>query len=145
LIKQTRGLDFGEGFYCTTSGEQAVRFSKIVMNRRKSGAATVSVYEYDMDTAEKTLTIRKFANADADWLDFVKDNRLKQYTGAIYDIVIGAVANDDVLPTILLYIDGTLDVNLTLGALKTRKLVDQICLKTEKALALLKFMRVEAA
>jgi hypothetical protein len=57
----------------------------------------------------------------------------------------GAVANDDVLPTIILYINGQLDAELTIGALKTRKLTDQVCLKSEKAIALLKFAMAEAA
>ena len=100
LIEQTRGLDFGTGFYLTTSETQAVSFSSIVVNRRKSGIATVSVYEFDMETAEKTLAIRRFASADAQWLQFVTDNRQKSYRGNAYDIVIGAVANDTVMPMI---------------------------------------------
>jgi len=44
LIEQTRGLDFGAGFYLTTDQAQAVRFSGIVVKRRKSGVATVNVY-----------------------------------------------------------------------------------------------------
>jgi hypothetical protein len=142
---QTRGLDFGPGFYLTTNAEQAKRFSKIVVNRRKSGIPTVSVYEFDMEKAERSLNICRFAEADGEWLEFVKDNRLKQYSGVEYDIVMGAVANDDVLPTILLYINGRLDANLTIGALKTRKLTDQVCLKNEKAMVLLKFTVAEAA
>jgi hypothetical protein len=141
LIGQTRGLDFGAGFYLTTSEEQARKFSEIVVNRRKTGIAAVNVYELDMYTAEHSLNICRFTEANSEWLEFVKDNRLKQYIGAEYDVVIGAVANDDVLPTIILYINGQLDVDLTIGALKTRKLTDQVCLKTNEALSLLHFVR----
>ena len=77
LIDQTRGLDFGAGFYLTTSKAQAERFSEIVVNRRKNGVATVSIYEFDMDVAEKKLVIRKFESANTEWLRFVMDNRLK--------------------------------------------------------------------
>ncbi|MFP3153925.1 DUF3990 domain-containing protein [Lachnospiraceae bacterium ZAX-1] len=143
LIKQTRGLDFGTGFYLTTSEDQAKKFSEIIVNRRKGGFATVNVYEFDMAQAEQTLNICHFTETSSKWLEFVKDNRLKQYTGEKYDIVIGAVANDDVLPTIILYINGGLSTELTIGALKTRKLVDQICLKSERAITLLKFLRME--
>jgi hypothetical protein len=143
LVKQTRGLDFGPGFYLTTSPEQAKNFSNVIVNRRKSGIATLNIYDYDMDAAEKTLGMCRFTETDDKWLEFVKDNRLKRYSGAEYDLVVGAVANDDVLPTILLYIDGRLDADLTISALKTRKLLDQVCLKTENALALLKFLRAE--
>jgi hypothetical protein len=143
LIGQTRGLDFGAGFYLTTSAEQAKRFSEIVANRRKNGVPTVSVYEFDAKNAERSLSIRRFAEADGEWLEFVRGNRLKQYSGAEHDVVIGAVANDDVLPTIILYVNGQLSVDLAIGALKTRKLTDQVCLKSEKALALLKFTGAE--
>ena len=100
LIRQTRGLDFGTGFYLTTSEKQAIRFSEIVINRRKNGIASVSVYEFDMETAEETLATKRFVSANAEWLQFVTDNRLKTYQGNAYDIVIGAVANDTVMPTI---------------------------------------------
>ena len=49
LINQTRGLDFGEGFYLTTNELQAVRFSQIVTQRQESGVASVTVYEFDME------------------------------------------------------------------------------------------------
>ena len=141
LIGQTRGLDFGPGVYLTTSGEQAARFSEIVFRRKKSGAATVSVYEFDMAVAEKTLAVRKFDGADAVWLGFVAENRLKTYRGAACDMVIGAVANDTVMPVIQAYLSGFINEEAALLTLKARKLVDQICLKTEKALSLLKFIR----
>ena len=141
FVEQTRGLDFGSGFYLTTNEAQAIRFSKIVVNRRKSGVATVSVYKFNMETAEKTLAIKRFTSADAQWLQFVTDNRLKTYQGDAYDIVIGAVANDTVMPTIQALLGGFLTEEAALITLKTSKLVDQVCLKSEKALDLLRFIR----
>jgi len=140
LITSTRGLDFGTGFYLTTSETQAIRFSGIVVNRKKIGAPTVNVYEFDMVSAEKHLAIRKFKNADAEWLKFVTDNRMKVYGGENYDIVIGAVANDTVMPAIQAFLGGFLTIEATLITLKTNKLVDQICLKSEKALSMLRFI-----
>ena len=142
LIEQTRGLDFGSGFYLTTNEEQAARFSGIIFNRRKSGSAAVNVYEFDIGAAERTLNILKFQNADGEWLRFVAANRRKIYKGQNYDIVIGAVANDTVMPTIQAYLSGFLTEEATLLTFKTSRLVDQICLKSEKALALLKFVGV---
>ncbi len=141
LIEQTRGLDFGAGFYLTTSQAQAARFSEIIVNRRKSGLATVSVYDFDMESAEKTSAVRRFESADAEWLRFVTDNRLKSYQGDIYDIVIGAVANDMVMPTIQAFLGGFINEEAALITLKTSKLVDQVCLKSEKALSMLHFVR----
>jgi hypothetical protein len=141
LIWQTRGLDFGAGFYLTTSEEQANKFSDIVVKRRKSGLATVNIYEFDMDAAERTLDIRRFTSADAEWLGFVTRNRMKTYSDDSYDMVIGAVANDTVMPTIQALLGGFLTEEAALFTLKTSKLVDQVCLKTEKALSLLRFLR----
>ena len=143
LLEQTRGLDFGAGFYLTTDKTQAVRFSEIVVNRRKSGSAIVNIYEFDMKLAEKTMSILKFAYADVAWLRFVVDNRLKTYKGVLYDIVIGAVANDTVMPTIQAFMGGFLNEEATLITLKTSKLTNQICIKSKRALSLLRFMGVQ--
>jgi hypothetical protein len=140
LIGQTRGLDFGAGFYLTTSEEQANRFSDIVVRRKKNGIATVNIYEFDAETAEKTLSIRSFAKADGEWLNFISENRMRTYSGEIYDVVVGAVANDTVMPTIQAYLGGFLTEEATLITLATSKLEDQITLKTEKALALIRFV-----
>ena len=139
LLIQTRGLDFGSGFYLTTNEEQAKRFSTIVLKRKKTGSAIVSVYEFNMDEAEKKLDFLKFESANAEWLRFVAENRLKTYNGIIYDIVIGAVANDTVMPTIQLFLNNFLNEEAALITLKTSKLANQICFKTEKALSLLSF------
>ncbi|MCL2443734.1 MAG: DUF3990 domain-containing protein [Treponema sp.] len=140
LIEQNRGLDFGHGFYLTTNKEQAASFSKIVYKRKKTGCAIVNVYEFDMIIAEKTLAVYKLEHADVEWLRFVAENRLKTYKGNNYDLVIGAVANDTVMPTIQAYLNGFLNEEATIITLKASNLVDQICLKTERAISLLKFV-----
>lgn len=141
LISQTRGLDFGKGFYLTTNHAQADRFSQIVVRRRKEGVCTVSVYEFNIQQAEETLSIQKFDKADLQWLHFVVANRLKTYTGKEYDVVIGAVANDTVMPTIQALLGGFLSEEATIATLMTSKLVDQVCLKSAKALSLLQFIK----
>jgi hypothetical protein len=140
-LNQTRGLDFGAGFYLTISEEQAARFSEIVLFRRKSGKATVNIYEYDIETVENILVVRRFAKADTEWLSFVAKNRLKTYTGESYDIVAGPVANDTVMPTIQAFLGGFLTEEATTITLKTSKLANQICLKTDRALLPLRFVR----
>ena len=87
------------------------------------------------------LAVRKFERADAEWLRFVTENRLKTYRGSEYDLVIGAVANDTVMPAIQAFLGGFIHEDAALVTLKTSRLVDQICLKTEKALSLLKFVK----
>jgi len=144
LLNQRRGLDFGTGFYLTSNKFQAERFSNNVARRVGSGKPIISIFEFDMKTAEKLLDILRFQTADHSWLEFIVNNRQNILIECQYDLVIGPVANDDVLPTIMLYINGQLDANLTISALKTRKLVDQFCFKSEKALTLLNYIRNEA-
>jgi hypothetical protein len=141
LVAQTRGLDFGAGFYLTSSETQAKRFSEIVVNRRETGDAIVNVYAFDMEGAERTLSIRRFEKANTEWLRFVTANRLKAYYGDLYDIVIGAVANDTVMPAIQALLGGFLTEEAALVTLKTSKLVDQVCVKSKKALSLLHFIK----
>jgi hypothetical protein len=140
LIEQTRGLDFGAGFYMTTNEEQAKRFADAVVKRRKTGLPTASVYEYDEATAKETLDIAVFPEANAEWLEFVRDNRLKSYTGKRYDIVLGPVANDRVFPTIQALVIGQFTVEAALVALKPFKLFNQYCFTTERAMSLLSFV-----
>jgi len=51
LVKQTRFLDFGAGFYTTEYKEQAISFADKVFRRRKEGSPIVSVYEFNEITA----------------------------------------------------------------------------------------------
>jgi hypothetical protein len=135
-----KNLDFGAGFYTTENKQQAVDFSQKVMIRKKQNKRSVSVYDFDIDTAESVPDILRFKAPDRLWLDFVHQNRQGTYTGKLYDLVIGPVANDDVFTTLILFEQGLLNVEQTLEALKVKKLYNQFVLKTEKALSLLKYI-----
>ena len=141
LISQTRGLDFGMGFYLTSNEEQARAFSGIVINRRKEGVPTVSIFEYDEIDAEKTLDIKVFTKPDANWLEFVGENRLKMYTGKQYDVIIGPVANDNVFFVIQAFIIKQLSMEAALVQIKPYEAYDQYCFATERALSKLKFVQ----
>ena len=140
LIAQTRGLDFGAGFYLTTNEEQAARFSDSVMKRQKKGIPTVTVYEFDEVLAREMLDIVAFPEPNAEWLEFVRDNRLKAYMGRQYDIIFGPVANDRVFPTIQALVIGQFTIEAALVAIKPYKLFNQYCFATERALSILKFV-----
>ena len=45
IIESERTLDFGKGFYLTTSLEQAKKWAILTTSRRKEGTPTVSVFE----------------------------------------------------------------------------------------------------
>jgi len=137
LIEQTRGLDFGAGFYMTARQIQAYDFAEAVTYRRKQGIPTVSVYEFDEKIADKSLDIKIFSEANAQWLEFVKENRLKIYAGKQYDIIIGPVSDDRVFLTLQGLIIGQFTAEVALSILKPYKLYDQYCMATDAALSTL--------
>ena len=136
-------LDFGIGFYTTTSFEQAERWAKIKMKRKNIGLGYVSVYEFDMETAEKELTIKRFDNADAEWLSFVVNNRKGNIIDTKTDMHIGPVADDNVYQSIRLFETGAYDAEYTIKRLKTEVLHDQWVLHTERILEYLVFVEAK--
>lgn len=141
LVEQNRFLDFGYGFYTTTNKEQAENFSKKVIVRR-GGKPIVNVYEFD-ENAHIGLVIKKFSAPNEEWLDFVSAHRNGSYDGEKYDVIIGAVANDDVYRTLQIYSSGLLTKEQALEALKVKKLFNQYVFATEKALKFLKFVEAK--
>ena len=140
IIVSNRALDFGAGFYTTSSEEQAVRWAKLQALRRGKGTPTVSVYEFD-DTKAADLAILCFPSADVDWLRYVTDNRKSAYSGEKYDVVIGPVANDNTMPVISDYMAGTINVETALILLKPQKLADQYAFLTWNGLSMLRYVR----
>jgi hypothetical protein len=135
-----RNLDLGAVFYTTENKDQAVDFSQKVMIRKGRMNRSVSVYDFNADTAETVLDILRFTAPDRLWLNFVHQNRRGTYTGKPYDLVIGPVANDDVFATLIVYEQGILNAEQTLETLKVKELYSQFVFKTEKALSLLKYV-----
>lgn len=136
-------LDFGVGFYTTTSYEQAERWAKIKMRRHNAAVGFVSVYEFDLDSATNDLLIEKFETADEKWLEFVVSNRKGVSADDMKDMHIGPVADDNVYQSIRLFETGAYDAEYTVKKLKTEVLQDQWTLHTEKALSYLKFVKAK--
>lgn len=136
-------LDFGAGFYTTTSYQQAERWAKIKMRRHNASVGYVSVYAFDFDAASKELSIDKFDSADAKWLEFVVNNRKGVPAGDLKDMHIGPVADDNVYQSIRLFETGAYDAAYTVQRLKTEVLQDQWTLHTDKALFWLKFVEAK--
>ena len=121
LITQNRFLDFGYGFYTTTNRAQAENFASKV-HARRGGSAVLNIYEIDEKTAFEKLKIKQFFKADEEWLDFVSSNRNGIYTGEKFDLIIGAVANDDVFRLLQLYLTGLYTKEQALLGLKIKEL-----------------------
>lgn len=138
LIEQNRFLDFGNGFYTTTNKEQAESFARKVSFRR-GGKSIVNVYEYDQNLMSAELKIKRFASPNEEWLNFVSAHRNGTYNGEKFDIVIGAVANDDVYRTLQVYSTGLISKEQALEALRVKVLFDQYVFASDDSLALLRF------
>ena len=143
IIESDRRLDFGKGFYLTSSYEQAKRWAELTVKRRGTGKEAVSVFEFD-DTFVSDLKILRFTQAQKEWLEYVTLNRKNQeIPNDDYDIVIGPVANDRIMPVISLYFSGIYDIEETIKRLMPQKLCDQYTFRTEKAIKKLKFVEVK--
>lgn len=136
-------LDFGFGFYTTTSFEQAERWAKIKMRRKNVGLGYVSVYEFDIEKAERDLKVKRFNSADEEWLSFVVDNRRGNITDSEIDMHIGPVADDNVYQSIRLFETGAYDAEYTVKKLKTEVLHDQWTLHSEAVLKYLNFIEAK--
>lgn len=64
-------LDFGPGFYTTTSAEQAERWAKIKMRRENKAIGYVSIYEFVLKLHSNRQKYAVFTQPDIEWLQFV--------------------------------------------------------------------------
>ena len=136
-------LDFGVGFYTTTSYEQAERWAKIKMRRNNTNIGYVSIYEFDFEQAKKDLKIKRFETADEEWLNFVVNNRNGKSSNDNADMHIGPVADDNVYQSIRLFETGAYDAEYTVKKLKTEVLHDQWTFHTDKILDYLTFIEAK--
>lgn len=59
----------------------------------------MNIYSIEEKKAFKECSLLRFETPDEKWLDFVSANRQGNYQGKHYDLIYGAVANDDVYRT----------------------------------------------
>ena len=142
ILEAKRPLDFGGGFYVTTSKEQAIKWAIKVAYRNNTSHKCLNSYYFDLEKAKQELKIICFEKADEKWLDFICGNRSGKEMGE-YDIVIGPVADDKVYRVVVEYENGDLDKETALKNLKTEELCDQILFHTEQALKYLKYIETE--
>lgn len=161
LAKCSGGLDFGQGFYLTSSLRQAMDFipASVKKNIRRNRIpkdfrledGCVSVYRFH---AQPELFIHYFDDADAEWLHFVASNRdttlfselLRKYSTV--DIIGGKVADDATALVLNEYIAGTYGKpgslradRFTIEELETNRLKDQYCFRSRQAVDSLEFVR----
>lgn len=132
-------LDYGSGFYTTTSYEQAESWVKRKMVSHQSKSGYINSYAVD-ELKIKECKCLIFNETDENWLDFVMKNRTELNYVHDYDIVYGPVANDKVYTAFSLYESGVYGKEELLKELKTYRLVDQYLFHTELSLNVLSFI-----
>lgn len=142
IRESVRTLDYGRGFYTTTSYQQAEDWVKRRMGEKKVSLGYVCVYEFD-ETALQELNALVFETPTDEWVDFVMKNRTQKGYVHEYDLVYGPVANDKVYAAFALYEGGLIDKKTLILELKTYKLVDQYLFHTAEALRYVKFVEAK--
>lgn len=120
-------LDFGRGFYLTTIYDQAVKYAQRFKRRKKP--AWLSTYDFEFNPAD--WKILHFDSYNRDWLQFVTNCRAGK-DESDYDLVIGGIANDEVIQTIERYFAGEISENDALGLLKYQKPNNQYCIRSQR-------------
>ncbi len=151
--------DFGQGFYLTTSKEQAKSFAKLSAFKRRQQGIPVGKFayvSYFKVTQIDDLNTFSFETADTSWLHCVVAHRRKTAFSEIrtqmqpYDVIAGKIANDDTNTTIIAYMGNVFGEmgaesadRVCISLLIPERLKDQFCFRSEKALSKLQFLKSE--
>lgn len=139
IRQPNRSLDYGAGFYATTSYEQAEKWVRRRMDDNKVAVGYINIYELDDDAINRLDTLI-FEKPDEEWVNFVMKNRTERGFTHGHDIVYGPVADDSVYTQFVLYEGGIISMPTLIQELKTYKLVDQYLFHTERALETIRFV-----
>ncbi len=161
LAKCALYKDFGQGFYLTTSKEQAKSFAKISAAKATSKGiipysekfAYISFFKV---TDSDSLKVFAFETADIEWLHTIVAHRRREAFPEIkkamqdFDVISGKIANDDTNATIIAYMDTVFGEmgseqadKMCISLLLPERLKDQFCFRTEKAISALFFLKSE--
>lgn len=124
--------DFGIGFYCTVIKEQAQR------GARRYNTKIVSLYDVRLSSDLKVL---EFNEMTEEWLDFIVACRSGEAHD--YDIVIGAMADDQIYAYVSDYIDGTITREQFWVLAKFKYPTHQIAFCSKESLKCLKYRDCE--
>lgn len=122
-----KNLDFGPGFYMTDIYDQAVMWAKRRASERQL-PAILNVYLLDRENMLKEARVKIFENYDKDWLNFIVACRKGEPVWEEYDYIEGGVANDRVIDTVNLFINGLMSEEVAIRRLRYIRPNNQICI-----------------
>ena len=143
IRQPNRTLDYGCGFYTTTSYKQAEDWvSRHRKDKPRPGCGYVNVYEVELD-AVRAGNCLWFDAPTEEWVDFVYANLNDRNFTHNYDFVYGPVANDKVYAAFALYEAGLLGKRQLIMELKAYELADQLLMHTPASLKSLTFVEAK--
>lgn len=128
-----KNLDFGQGFYLTDIYDQALNLARSKSDDRKS-PGIINVYLLDKASLLQEAKSLIFDKYDDEWLEFIVACRAGKDVWRDYDYVEGGVANDRVINTVNLYIQGYISKERALQNLRYLKPNNQICILNQDLL-----------
>ena len=135
-IRQGENIgDFGNGFYVTTSYDQARRFVKTKGRRENVTSGFVSCYELDERLFQDDFKGLSFLGPTREWAEFVISNRKRPSFSHDYDQVYASFS---------FFEGGLISFEMLIEQLRVRELADQILIHTEPALKMLRYLGSEA-
>jgi hypothetical protein len=147
LDKSRPYKDFGRGFYTTPFKEQALAMARRTVRLFKGGIPVITVFSLNDSVFNSPLFhIRKFDEPNNEWANFVVNNRNMRPQDINnpecnidnkYDIVMGPVANDDIVLQLRLFLRGLISVPDLKKNLEYKELTSQISFHTEPVLQFL--------
>lgn len=129
-----RNLDFGQGFYVTDVYDQALNFARAKSIDRRL-PARINIYNLHRDAILREARSLIFEKYDDSWLEFIVACRGGKDVWKEYDYVEGGVADDRVINTINLYIQGYISKERVLNNLRYLKPNNQICILNQDLLS----------
>ena len=124
-------LDFGQGFYVTDIREQAVEWA-IRVSRNRQTTPILNRYQLDRNGIIREGRALVFDSYDENWLRFIVASRTEQNPARDYDYIEGGVANDRVVDTVNLYMQGLVTLDTALARLSEHRPNNQMCLLNQQ-------------
>lgn len=124
-------LDFGQGFYVTDVKSQAVEWA-VRMSRQRKAPPVLNRYILNREAFIENGRSLVFKQYDKEWLSFIVSSRTHQEPAKEYDYIEGGVANDRVVDTVNLYMQGLIPFDTALVRLSEHQPNNQICLLNQE-------------
>ncbi len=124
-------LDFGKGIYFTTYKQQAINWA---MRKKIRYNKSAFLNTYKLTLSFDGFNVKDFKNDTSEWLDYVLECRNNSDVYKNYDVVIGAVADDDVFKIIDFYNRGIWTREKVIEEITYFEKNNQICILNQKIL-----------